>query len=220
MSDATTLSYWQQQPASIYGMMLNPEAEALHHRERAQIIECLPSLSGKRVLELGAGIGRFTNYFAAQADWVTAIDFNADFVAKNKVNNAGFSNISFQCSDVKELSFESGAFDFIFINWLLMYLQNSEVENVLRSLIEWLAEDGLFFLRESCITDSKGRPPRSTTTSNQQHNHCYSHYRDPEFYLERLSSKFNILHQDNIQVYEEKYGNPNQLFWLFQKKSS
>lgn len=220
MSGANTLDYWQEQPASIYGMMLNPEAEVLHHRERAQIIQCLPDLSGKQVLELGAGIGRYTNHLAAQANQVTAVDFNAAFVAKNKENNAAFSNISFQCNDVKNLSFASETFDFIFINWLLMYLQDEEVEQVLQLLMKWLSKDGMFFLRESCITDSKGRPPQASTASDAQHNHCYSHYRDPEFYLERLRSEFKILHQGNIQIYEEKYNNPNQLFWLFQKKSS
>lgn len=57
-------------------MMLNPEAEELHHHETKQIISCLPNLSGKEILELGAGIGRFTTYFASQCNSVIAVDFN------------------------------------------------------------------------------------------------------------------------------------------------
>ena len=218
MKSATALDYWQKQPASIYGMMLNPEAEELHHSEREQIINCLPSLLGKKVLELGAGIGRFTNHFAAQAHWVTAVDFNEDFIAKNREVNSEFSNISYQCDDVTSILFAKESFDFIFINWLLMYLRDEDVDKVFALLVEWLKQDGMFFLRESCITDSKGRPPKISTASDAQHSHFYSHYRDPEFYLERLRPMFSTLFQGHIHVYEEKYNNSNQLFWLFQKR--
>ncbi len=52
MNNATTtaLDYWKKQPASIYGMMLNPEAEDLHRQEREQIINFLPDFSGKKIL--------------------------------------------------------------------------------------------------------------------------------------------------------------------------
>ena len=212
------LDYWQKQSADIYGMMLNPDAQELHNCERRQIIDLLPNLSGKKVLELGAGVGRFTGHFASQASWVTAVDFNEAFIQKNKEKNSIFSNISYQCNDALGLSFPQDSFDFIFINWLLMYLKDDDVVRILSSLIEWLSPKGIFFLRESCITDSKGKAPKTITSSDSQHSHFYSHYRDPAFYLECLMPIFDIVSQGNIQIYQEKYNNPNQLFWLFQKK--
>ncbi|NEP59331.1 MAG: methyltransferase domain-containing protein [Symploca sp. SIO2G7] len=217
MSRSNSLTYWQRQKASIQGMMLNPEADELHYHEHKQIISCLPDLSGKDILELGAGIGRFTTYFASQADSVTAVDFNQNFIDKNKEINAYFANISYQCDDAINLSFAKDKFDFVFINWLFMYLEDDQVEIIIKRITQWLKPKGHFFLRESCITDSKGNPPLKSTTSDSRHSHFHSHYRDPQFYLALLSKNFNLVFQGNIKIYEQKYNNPNQLFWLFKK---
>ena len=216
MSRINSLIHWQKQDASIFGMMLNPEAEELHHHETQQIIGCLPNLSGKKVLELAAGIGRFTTYFASQANLVVATDFNPNFIDKNKEVNSNVSNIVYQCKNVIDLSFEAETFDFVFINWLLMYLEDQEVKQIIDNIYQWQPQ-GQFFLRESCITDSKGNPPVVSTSADTQHNHFYSHYRDPQFYLDLFSQKFDLVSQDNIKIYEEKYNNPNQLFWLLKK---
>lgn len=213
-----SLTYWSKQQASIQGMMLNPEAEELHHYETKQIISCLPNLSGKTVLELGSGIGRYTNYFASQAQEVITVDFNQKFIDKNKENNANFSNIIYQCENAVNLSFESEQFDFIFINWLFMYLDDNDVKEIITRISQWLKQNGQLFLRESCITDSKGNPPLKPTASDAQHSHFYSHYRDPEFYLYLLNKNLNLITQGNIKIYEQKYNNPNQLFWLFYKQ--
>lgn len=213
-----SLIYWSKQQASIQGMMLNPEAEELHHSEKKQIISCLPDFSGKTVLELGSGIGRYTNYFASQAKEVITVDFNQKFIDKNQENNADFSNIIYQCKNAVDLSFEPERFDFIFINWLFMYLDDNDVENIINRIFKWLKPDGQLFLRESCITDSKGNPPLKPTSSDTQHSHFYSHYRDPEFYLDLLNQELNLIHQGNIEIYEQKYNNPNQLFWIFHKQ--
>ena len=218
MSSSNSLLYWQQQQASIQGMMLNPEAEELHHYEQKQIISCLPNLSGNDVLEIGAGIGRFTTYFASEANSVTAVDFNQNFISKNQEINAEFTNIIYQCDNAVNLSFAQDKFDFVFINWLFMYLEDDQVEIVINRITQWLKPKGHFFFRESCITDSKGNPPLKSTASDAQHSHFHSYYRDPQFYLALLDKNFDLVFQGNIKVYEEKYNNPNQLFWLFKKK--
>ncbi len=212
-----SLTYWSKQQASIQGMMLNPDAEELHHYETKQIISCLPNLSGKTVLELGSGIGRYTNYFASQAKEIITVDFNQKFIDKNKENNVDFSNIIYQCENAVNLSFEPGKFDFVFINWLFMYLDDNDVRKIITRIFQWLKPQGQLFLRESCITDSKGNPPLKPTSSDAQHSHFYSHYRDPEFYLDLLNQKLNLITQGNIEIYEQKYNNPNQLFWIFRK---
>ncbi len=217
MSVTNPLKYWQQQPASLSGMMLNPEAEELHQHETQQVMSCLPNLSGKKVLELGAGIGRFTTYFAAQADSVVATDFNPNFIDKNKEINADFFNVIYQCKNALDLYFALGIFDFVFINWLLMYLDDKAVKLIIDHIYDWLKPNGQFFLRESCITDSKGNPPVAKTSADVQHSHFYSHYRDPQFYLDLFRHKFDIVSQGNIRIYQEKYNNPNQLFWLLKK---
>lgn len=44
--------------------------------------------------------------------------------------------------------------DFVFSNWLLMYLQDEEVKNLIKETLFWLREDGYLFCRESCYHQS------------------------------------------------------------------
>lgn len=220
MNDNPKLAYWQNQKANISGMLLNPDAVEIDQQERTQIIDNLPELSGKSVLELGAGIGRFTSYFASTAKYINAVDFNQNFIDKNQEINSNFNNIDYQCSNVMDLDFSQGSFDFVFENWLFMYLEDDEVKDIRDRIHQWLKPDGQVFFRESCITDSKGNPPRDSTSSKKDpsHSHSHSHYRDPKFYLDLFQAKFDLESQGNIAIYEQKYNNPNQLFYLFRKK--
>jgi phosphoethanolamine N-methyltransferase len=47
-----------------------------------QVLRMLGSVKGCRVLELGAGIGRFTGELAATAEHVLAVDFMANLIAQ------------------------------------------------------------------------------------------------------------------------------------------
>jgi SAM-dependent methyltransferase len=93
--------FWETQEADISSMLLNGEAAGgLAGRDFEQIIGTLPPLASRHVLELGAGIGRFTRYFAEKAGHVTAVDFSENFVEANRSTYGAFSNITFlpECS--------------------------------------------------------------------------------------------------------------------------
>ncbi|KAL6010125.1 Phosphoethanolamine N-methyltransferase [Asimina triloba] len=55
--------------------MLDSHACDLDKEERPEVLSLLPPFEGKSVLELGAGIGRFTAELAKEADHVLAVDF-------------------------------------------------------------------------------------------------------------------------------------------------
>jgi hypothetical protein len=46
---ATMVTYWKRNS--------NPNADKINRFEYPEVLECLPDLDGKRILELGAGIG-------------------------------------------------------------------------------------------------------------------------------------------------------------------
>ena len=50
----------------------------------AQVLAMLGSVAGKKVVELGAGIGRFTGALAATAESVLAVDFMETLIEENK----------------------------------------------------------------------------------------------------------------------------------------
>jgi len=46
------------------------------------------------------------------------------------------------------------SYDLVFSNWLLMYLEDVEVEKLFVNMLRWLRPDGYFFFRESCYHPS------------------------------------------------------------------
>ncbi|MBD1824382.1 methyltransferase domain-containing protein [Cyanobacteria bacterium FACHB-DQ100] len=202
----TTRFYWEQQEDNSNGMLLNPDAAVIDELEKQEIIGYLPPLEGAEVLELAAGIGRYTAFFASVADHVTAVDFVEKFIKRNQEINRASSNITYYCRNVMEVNFDTGKFDFIFINWLLMYLEDHEVQLLVQRMYQWIKLNGSLFVRESCFT-----------SSNPDRIHPHTYYRSSNFYLNLFSQHFKLVSHGNISVYEKKYQNPNQLYWLFQK---
>jgi phosphoethanolamine N-methyltransferase len=206
VSEATR-DFWQAQPADARGMMLNDSADRLDDLERAEILAMLPPFDGSDVLELGAGVGRYTRHFAQTASSVTAVDFVEAFVAENRRRTASAPvDVVHVCDDAMSVTFPAGAYDLVFVNWLLMYLEDEQVLALLDRVREWLRPGGTFFLRESCRTASDPSAPHPNT-----------HYRDPEFYATALAERFTVSAHANVRVYEQRLANPNQLIWLAQR---
>jgi phosphoethanolamine N-methyltransferase len=102
--------YWvkHSSQANIQEMLLDTNAEAISDHELPEILSLLPnsSVKGKRILELGAGIGRFTRVLAQQAEHVTAVDFIEKFVKKNQELNFDLNNITHMQADATKLDFD------------------------------------------------------------------------------------------------------------------
>ena len=87
-----------------------------------QVLGMLGPVKGKRVLEIGAGMGRFTGDLGAQAKTVLAVDFMERLMEENERQHGHMGNITFKSGDACELQAEPASFDVVFTNWLLMYL--------------------------------------------------------------------------------------------------
>ena len=46
------------------------------------------------------------------------------------------------------------SYDLVFSNWLMMYLEDEEVQTLVKKELSWLQEDGYLFARESCVKQS------------------------------------------------------------------
>ncbi len=198
---------WLKSEASVYSMIRKPNLESFDQEEREELIGHLPDLKGKKVLELGAGVGRFSGYLAKQAAGLTAVDLVPQFIQKNRQDNADCPNVTFLVSDVMDIEFKEGFFDFIFINWLFMYLEDREVEGLLKKIGKWLSPKGELFFRESC--DLK----RSKWAMGDY----FAHYRDPWFYESLVGKSFTLVKEGYIKTYVDHFGNPFHCFWHYQK---
>ncbi|CAI5740325.1 unnamed protein product [Peronospora destructor] len=213
-------SYWTEHSsrADIETMMLDSNAKTLHEQEVPEIMEHAPSMKGKDVLELAAGIGRFTSILAKNAKSVTAVEFIAGFHEANVNTNGYLKNIEFLCKDVVTLESKPNSFDVIFSNWIFMYLGDEEVEAFAKKAIKWLRPGGKLFFRESCFRQSGDAKRNSNPT----------HYRHPEFYVRAFGSVvskedngdlgyFSLESSGSVATYRKIKKNNGQVFFNYTK---
>ncbi|UJR30707.1 hypothetical protein I4U23_018227 [Adineta vaga] len=214
---ATMVTYWKRNSnPNLESMMLDTNADKINRFEYPEILECLPDLDGKRVLELGAGIGRFTKKFAQLAKSVVAVDFMESFLEKNREENSQYGTVEFLHQDATLLSFEPNSFDIVFSNWLFMYLSDAETEQLLQKSLTWLTPGGTLFFRESCFHSSGNIKPDENPT----------HYRSPRQYIDMCQSRilsstpeqvFELVFAKALESYYEIKQNNNQVCFLFIK---
>ncbi|XP_071785730.1 uncharacterized protein [Asterias amurensis] len=201
-------------------MMLDTQAKTLSIQEQPEILSLLPSVKGMKVLELGAGIGRFTGVLAEEADHVTAVDFMEKFIDKNKDIHGNKKNVEFIHGDVTALDFPPESFDVIFSNWLMMYLTDEEVIQLAAKTLSWLTKDGFLFFRESCFHQS----------GNKKRDFNPTVYRNPAYYnavfqgtvtgehnADNAGAGFELIFSRSVQCYIKLKNNQNQFCWLMQK---
>uniref|UniRef100_A0AAY5EBT5 phosphoethanolamine N-methyltransferase n=1 Tax=Electrophorus electricus TaxID=8005 RepID=A0AAY5EBT5_ELEEL len=215
--------FWKEhsQSATVEEMMLDSNAQQLTQYELPEILELLPSLDGLDVLELGAGIGRYTSHLIGKVNHVTAVDFMENFVEKNRKDNSHLGNAKFIQADVTQLELAKSSFDLIFSNWLLMYLSEEELISLEKKMLSWLRPGGYLFFRESCFHQS-GDCKRDFNPT---------HYRTPAHYNHLMTSVtweesgeqgihiygFDTILSRNVHTYIKMKKNQNQVCWLMQK---
>ena len=200
--------FWREKPATVGGMLLQDDVPGLGQADRAEILTQLPPLDGKDILELGAGIGRYTSFFVTGAHHVTAVDFVERFLVQNRQATAAFNNVTYLCDDVMNMEFEPETFDIVFWNWLLMYLSEPDIALLRDRICSWMRVGGILFFRESCFQGNSGVP---TSPDNP------STYRPADQYTRLFESEFKLLREDNVKVYEQLFNRSNQHYWLFQR---
>ena len=211
--------YWADHSApTIEKMMLDTDAASIDKLERPEILSQIPSFAGKDVLELGAGIGRFSGVLARKAKKVVAVDFVATSCVENRKANVDQKNLEVMQADVTTLDFPPNSFDLVFSNWLFMYLTDEECRELAAKLLRWLRPGGHLFFRESCFHASGNASRRFNPTK----------YRTPEQYskffsdakLENFSDGFYQLVGTNfVESYAQLKGNLHQYWFRWQKVS-
>ncbi|KAM4106553.1 hypothetical protein ACJW30_04G070000 [Castanea mollissima] len=218
-------NYWIEHSAdlTVEAMMLDSKASDLDKEERPEVLSLLPPYEGKSVLELGAGIGRFTGELAKKAGQLIALDFIDSVIKKNESTNGHYKNVKFVCADVTspDLKISDESLDLIFSNWLLMYLSDKEVEDLAERMVKWLRVGGFIFFRESCFHQSGDSKRKYNPT----------HYREPRFYT-KIFKECHVLDGSGnsfelsfvgckcIGAYVRNKKNQNQICWIWQKVRS
>lgn len=149
----------------------------LNSFENKQAIPLLGDIAGKKVLDVGAGTGRFTFMLREQRAEVTALD-----VSEKMLEEIGRKNKHIQTivGDAENLPFKDGEFDVVTAAFLIVHLKNptrffDEVYRALKS-------DGLFLVTNINQKD----PPKVKTKEGEVV--IESFYHRPEQVREQLES--------------------------------
>ncbi|GMS84333.1 hypothetical protein PENTCL1PPCAC_6508, partial [Pristionchus entomophagus] len=222
-------SFWDKYSdrPDIGAMMLNNNAEELEEADRHDILSSLPCIKGKDAVDIGAGIGRFTTVLAQTARHVLTTDFIDEFIRKNKENNSHLPNVDYAVGDAVNLQLKDLSVDFVFTNWIMMYMSDTETVQFILKCLSWLRPNGHAHLRESCSEPSTGRKAASVSMHDANASNPTS-YRFSSLYINLLRSvrmrdekgetwKFNVLWSASVPTYIKRMSNWRQVHWLVEK---
>ncbi|MBQ4541786.1 MAG: class I SAM-dependent methyltransferase [Clostridia bacterium] len=100
------------------------------------------------ILDLGCGMGHYSNYMSQKGFKVTGVDFSSKMIDIAKAN---FKGIDFIVGDICNLEIlQNKKFDGIVVAYVLQHLSKQEVLNFFKNLNQYLKPDAkiLLFLRE------------------------------------------------------------------------
>jgi len=157
-------AYWKRaQPSMLGPYMMDGfgfPAGAGRFRFRGELNAVAEAIAGLEpatsALDLGSGVGVWTEYFAQRFAKVVAVEASSNLYAVLKNRCSRYPNVTTHHRDV--LSFETkgetdlgGGFGLVFLGGLLMYLNDRDVRSLLSDLIPRLEPNALVLCRESTI---------------------------------------------------------------------
>lgn len=111
----------------------------LHHKILSD--NMVNTLQGKRVLDLGCGIGRFTKFLQDGGAEVIGLDSCKEMLEMN----TGCTTV---CAPVTKLPFDDASFDVILSVWTLQYSKYTDLELVVNEMNRVLTPGGSVYLIE------------------------------------------------------------------------
>ena len=132
-------------PASAGSYRFDAECEIVERLIRSTSIN-----SDGAVLDLGSGVGFWAEYFAQRFGKVIAIEASVPLYEAMAERCGGYSNATLLNDDV--MAFEpSGRYSMIFLGGMLMYLNESDVIQLLERVTPFLEPGGIVLCRESTV---------------------------------------------------------------------
>jgi SAM-dependent methyltransferase len=119
--------------------------------ERTAFLDRLRATRAKTLLEVGAGTGQDSEYFASAGLAVTAVDISPEHVALCRSKG-----LTAEVRDVLHLGFAPAAFDAVWSMNCLLHVPDDQLPAALRAIQQVLTPGGLFFLGLWGGEDSEG----------------------------------------------------------------
>lgn len=183
------------------------------HQERKKIFQENIDVTGKKVLEIGCGIGRWAKTLHNMADTYLGIDYTEN-VIKIAKNTNKYDNCFFQIMSATDIKIEDllvkPPFDVIIITGVLLYINDENLIKIMESINKVTSNNKKIFIAEpiSCL---ETRLTLKDFYSEELESDYNAIYRTENEYLE-IFKKINHtsilvedLYQDINQHVETKY---------------
>ena len=166
--DQALLNEWNQRAAhaglyAVFSMRWDyDECLELDHSQRCWLLEKLPGLVGRTILDIGCGIGRLTKPLSEKAASVTGIDISDVMLEKARLSVTD-ANVSFVKASASSLPFGDQEFDVVLAVFVLQHiLDDALFESALREILRVLKQGGSILIVDG-IGSVKDRIPNSPT---------------------------------------------------------
>lgn len=127
------------------------------NEESVKVFNWLGSIKGKKILDLGAGVGQWSFRFAERgASEVLAVEYAVDLanIGREEAVRRKLEQVEFVVSAAEDF-FTKQQFDLIYISGLFVYLNDEQAFKLLKNLQGFLCDDGLLMLRDGTAVFSR-----------------------------------------------------------------
>ncbi len=115
----------------------------------------------ERILDYGSGSGMASRHIAHilsdSGGTLTCVDISQRWIEIARQTMRGYANVIYKLGPIAELDLEDGAYDSVFIHFVLHDVPAAERPEVVRHLARVLRRGGLLFLREPTL-EGHGMP--------------------------------------------------------------
>lgn len=171
------------------------EKENLDQRqlEESQILEENIQFEGKKILEIGCGLGRWAEFFHDKCETYLGIDYAKNLIELAK-KNYNYENCHFQVMSALDIDIDQliikPPFDIIFIAGVLIYLNDEDIPLLINEINNITSDEKVIYIRETIsVMDN-----RLTLK---------------DFYSEELEVDYNAIYrtEDELLAFFEEFNN-------------
>ena len=198
--DSRAITYQTLAFESIANLEQDPDNLRLKiELETKKVSSYLGSVSGKSVLDLGAGVGQWSFRFVdSGAASVTAVEYSEPLaeIGRREASRRSVHNISFVIS-AAELYHDNSTYDIVFISGLFVYLNDDQASLLIRNLKKFCYPGTIIILRDG--TGIHGRHGINNRMSEHLEAQYSAIYRTRKEYLTLFGDHgFGIICDENM----------------------